>query len=124
MRIVQLHTLTVFKRQTPLLRVIQPAPPSPPALQPRLSRPLRPLDPEANIDPPMHLVDIAFYPGVLACKVDFVAELLAHGGVGAQRVQRRSYDGGFLLLVVEEGEEGEGHGEDEDGEGAFYLGRD
>lgn len=65
----------------------------------------------------MHLVDLALDPRVLAREVDLVAENFAHGGVGAQRIERGGDDGGFLLLVVEEGEGRDCHGEDEDGEG-------
>lgn len=65
----------------------------------------------------MHLVDLAFDPRVLARKVDLVAQDVAHGWVGAQSVERGGDDGGLLLLVVEEGERGDGHGEDEDREG-------
>jgi len=71
----------------------------------------------------MHLIDFTLDPRVLAGKVYFVAEDVAHCGIGAQRVERRGYDGGFLLLVVEEGGEAEGHGDDEDGERAQDLAR-
>lgn len=66
----------------------------------------------------MHLVDLAPYPRVLAREVDFIAEDLAHGGVGAERVQGRGYDRGFGLLVVEEDDGGDSHGDYENWEGA------
>ena len=65
----------------------------------------------------MQLVDLALDPRVFTRKVDFVAELLAHERVCAQRVEGCGYDGGFLLLVVKEGEEAGGHGEDEERHG-------
>lgn len=66
----------------------------------------------------MHLVDLPLYPRVLGGEVDFVAEDVAHGGVGAERVEGGGYDGGLGFLVVEEDEGGDGHGYYEDGEGA------
>lgn len=87
-----------------------------------MARPPSPLDPKAYLNAAMDLVDFTLDPGVFTGKVDFVAEVLAHEGVGAEGVQGSGYDGGFLLLVVEEGEEGEGHGEDEEGEGFEDLG--
>lgn len=72
----------------------------------------------------MHLVDLPTNPRILAGKVYLVAELFAHRRIRAQRVQRRGDDAGLLLLVVEEGEEGDGHGDDEDGKGAEDLFRD
>lgn len=65
----------------------------------------------------MQLVDLTPDPRVFAREIDFVAELFADEGVGAQGVEGCGYDGGFLLLVVEEGEEGDCHGDDKDGEG-------
>ena len=69
----------------------------------------------------MKLVDFALDPRIFTRKVDFVAELFADHGVCAQRVKGCSYDGGFLLLVVEEGEEGDCHGDYEEREGFYDL---
>lgn len=121
LRIIQLPPLPpsppIIQRQTPLLRNIQSILP-PPTPEPNLPLPLRPLDPKPDVDPPMHLVDLPLYPRVLGGEVDFVAEDVAHGGVGAEGVERGGYDGGLGFLVVEEDEGGDGHGYYEDGEGA------
>ena len=70
----------------------------------------------------MKLVDFALDPRIFTRKVDFVAELFADHGVCAQRVKGCGYDGGFLLLVVEEGAGGDYHGDNEEGEGSGHLG--
>jgi len=130
LRIIELHHLLLavlalpIHRQAPLLRNKVPAPAPPLTPQPNLALPLGPLHPKLDINAPMHLVDLAPYPRVLAREVYFVAELSAHGGVRTQRVEGRRYDGGFLHLVVEEGEGCERHAYEEDGEGAEELSRD
>lgn len=65
----------------------------------------------------MHLVNLAPDPRILARKVDFVAEDLAYGRIGAQCVEGGADDRGLLLLVIEEDEDRDGKGDYEDGEG-------
>ena len=131
-RIVQLQPpprpILIQHLQAILLRIIQ-APSAPASTpQPDLALASRALDPEADIDPAMHLVDLALDPWILAGKVDLVAELLAHQRIRPQRVQRTSHDGRLGLLVVEEGEERDDHGGDEEWERiadlTWYEGRD
>lgn len=123
LRIIQLQPCAILQCQTILLRIIQSASALPPTPELDLTRLLGSLDPEADVDAAVDLVDFALDPRVFRRKVYFVAEVLTHERVGAQGVEGGGYDGGFLLLVVEEGEEGDGHSEDEDGEGAENLRR-
>jgi hypothetical protein len=71
--IIQLHDATILQGQTPLLRhkIASPAPP--PTPQSDLPLPLGALDPEADIDASMHLVDLALDPRIFARKVYLVA---------------------------------------------------
>jgi len=107
LRIIQLQPPPILQRQAILLRIIKPAPPPPPTPEFNLAGPLCALDPEADVNAAMDLVDLALDPRILARKVYFVAELVAHERVRAQGVEGGCYDGGLLLLVVEEGEEGD-----------------
>lgn len=122
--IIQLHPRAILQRQAVLLGLVQATPAPPPTPQLDLALLPGPLDPKANVDSAVDLVDLAAHPGVLARKVDFVAELLAHGGVGAQGVERRGDDAGLGFLVVEEGEERDCHCDDEEGQRLGDLGWD
>lgn len=90
--IIQLQPRAIIKRQTILLRVVQSASPLSPTPQLDFAGALCALDPEADVDAPVYLVDIALDPRVLGRKIYFIAELLAHERIGAQSVQRRRYD--------------------------------
>jgi hypothetical protein len=120
--IVQLNPPPIIHGQRVLLRIIQSSPAPSPTPQLHLSTPPRPLDPKADVNAPMHLVDLTLDPWVLARKVYLVPEFFAYERVGAQGVEGGGYDRGFLFLVVEEGEEGERHADYEDWEGFQNLG--
>lgn len=98
--------------------------PSPPTSQPDKALPPRPLHPETYINSAVNLVDLTPDPGILARKVYLITKLFSHGGIGTEGVEGGCYHGGFLLLVVKEGEHGGGHDEDEEGECALHLGGD
>jgi hypothetical protein len=123
LRIIQLNPPPIIHCQRVLLCVKQSSPAPSPTPQFHLSTPLCPLDPEADVNAPVNLIDLALDPRVLARKVYLVSEFFAYERVGAQGVEGGGYDGGFLFLVVEEGEEGERHADYENWEGFQDLGR-
>lgn len=65
----------------------------------------------------MHLIDLALDPRVFTREIYFIAELFAHERICAQCVERGGYDGGFLLLVIEESAGRDYHGDNEEREG-------
>jgi hypothetical protein len=115
-RIVKLQFPPVLHCQAPLPRAVQASPASPLTSESYIALPLCPLHIEANIDPAVHLIDLATNPRIFGSKIDLVAKFFAYKRVGAERVEGRGDDRGLLLLIVEENEHRDGHGDDEYGE--------
>lgn len=70
----------------------------------------------------MQLIDLAANPRNLAGKVNLIAQNLSCRRVRPQGVQRAAHDGAGLLLVIEDGEDGAGHDDGEEREGAQPAG--
>ena len=87
------------------------------ALESHQPLPPRSLDPEADIYPPMQLIELAPNDWYLAVEVDLVAQYLPRLGVRSQRVQRAAHHGRRLLLVVEDGKRRAGHDRGEERKG-------
>lgn len=114
-RIVKLQFPPVLHCQTPLPRAVQASPASSLTSEPYVALPLCPLHIEANINPAVYLIDLATDPRIFGSKVNLVAKFFAYKRVGAERVEGRGDDRGLLLLIVEENEHRDGHGDDEYG---------
>lgn len=79
-------------------------------LEPHLCLLPRALDPIHDINLSMQLINLAPDIRNLARKIHLIAQDFSGQRIRAQRVHRAGHHGRVLLLVVEDGEGGGGHG--------------
>jgi hypothetical protein len=82
------------------------------------ARVLRPLDGEVDVDPAVQLIHLPADPGDLVLEVDLVTQVFPGFLRRTQGVERRGYDWGGELLVVEDADAEAGYDQEEDGKSA------
>lgn len=95
-----------------------PHPRLPLTLEPHLPFPLGPFDPETNINPPLHLIQLPRNPRNLTRKVNLIAQNRSRFRVRPYSIQRTTDDGTGSFLVVENRQRGTHDDEGKEGDGA------